>query len=328
MNKTNVAVIGVGNMGRYHARVYSHLPSAHLVGVSDIDEERGRKVAEEFRCSYWKDLKDMLAEPSLEAVSVAVPTPFHAKVALEALNAGKHVLIEKPIALNVQEAELLIEVAQKHGLKLGVGHIERFNPAVQTLKRILEKGELGEITSLVTRRVGGLPQAKNGNVVIDLAVHDIDIYSYLLGKQPTSIYARGRRVLMPDQEDSAELMLSYGPVTGFIQVNWITPVKIRTLSVTGSKGFAELNYITQRLELYETNFTKDIDTFRDFVGKLGEPTRKEISVQMQEPLFLELESFIRSIQEDKDPEVGGREGKDALAIAEQALEMLRSNTLQ
>ena len=326
MKKLGVAVIGVGNMGRHHARVYFALKETDLIAVSDINEKTGKKIAKEFRCKYYKDYKEMLRrEKNIEAVSIAVPTKAHKKVALEVIKFKKHLLIEKPIASNSQEAKEIIKAAKKAKVKLTVGHIERFNPAVQKLKEIIQKGVLGKVTSIIARRVGVFPpQGTDSNVIIDLAVHDIDIFNYLLFHQPTEVFALGRKVLTNHQEDSAEIFLSYNGISGFIQVNWITPVKIRTLSVTGSKGYAEMNYITQKLELYKSKYKKRIETFGEIV-KFSKLIKKEIKVNKKEPLLCELESFIKCIKKDKEPEVTGEDGLRALIIAEKAIESLTNN---
>jgi UDP-N-acetylglucosamine 3-dehydrogenase len=328
MTKLNAAVIGVGNMGRYHARTYSNLKSVNLIAVSDIDGKVGKKVAKDFNCKYYEDYKEMLGRENINAVSVTVPTKSHKKVALDVIRARKHLLIEKPIAASAKEAKEIIKDAKRAQVKLAVGHIERFNPAVQELKKLFKRQELGEIISIIVRRIGMFPpQIKDANVIIDLAVHDIDILSYLLNQQPTEVFVKGRKTLTNQREDSAEIFLSYNGISGFIQVNWITPVKIRILSVNGSKGYAELNYITQKLELYESKYKKTVDNFGEFVVKFGEPVKKEIKINKKEPLVCELDSFIKCIKENKKPEVTGEDGLKALMIAEKAIESLKHNKI-
>lgn len=326
-NKIKVAVIGVGNMGRYHARVYSQLKETCLVAVSDINEKRGKRVAKDFNCKYYKDYNEMLNKEEIDAVSIAVPTKLHKKVALDVIGFKKHLLVEKPIASTVKEAKKIIRAAKLARVKLAVGHIERFNPAVQKLKEIIQKGKLGKLVSIIIKRVGvSPPQVQDTNVIIDLAIHDIDILNYLINQQPTAIFATGRKVLRNGQDDSAEILVSYNDISGFIQANWITPVKIRTLAVTGSEGHAELNYITQRLEFYQSKYKKIVDDFGEFV-KFGEPFKRKIKIPKKEPLFCELESFIKCIREDKVPEVTGEDGLKALMVAEKAIESLKYNTV-
>ena len=284
--KINTCVIGVGNMGRYHARTYFKLNNVNLEAVSDINEKTGRKVAKEFNCKYYKDYNEMLVKENLDAVSITVPTKLHKKVALDMIKTKKHVLIEKPIASTIKEAKEIIKAAKKAGVKLTVGHIERFNPAVQELKRIIQGGKLGQIVSIIAKRVGVFPpQVRDTSVIIDLAIHDIDIFNYLINQQPTSVFVKGRKVLRYEQDDSAEILLSYNDISCFIQVNWITPIKIRTLSVTGSKGYVELNYITQKLEMFQSKYTREFDSFGEFV-KFGEPIKKEIKTQKKRTIIV------------------------------------------
>jgi UDP-N-acetylglucosamine 3-dehydrogenase len=326
-NYINVGVIGVGNMGRHHVRIYSILKDVNLIAISDINQNIAKKVAEKFNCKYYKDYKKMLSKENIDAVSIAVPTSLHKKVALDVIKFKKHLLIEKPIAASSKEAEEIIKAAKKAKVKLCVGHIERFNPAVKRLKEIIQKGRLGKIISVIARRVGVFPpQIKDTNVIIDLAVHDIDIFNYLLEKQPVEVFADAQTSLINHREDSAEILLSFGDTTGFIQVNWITPIKIRTLSVTGSKGYAELNYITQELELYKSKYKKVVNNFGEIV-KFGKPIKKKIKIKKGEPLLYELKSFIKCIKENKRPEVTGEDGLKAVAIAEGVIKSIRYNRI-
>jgi len=318
--KLNVAVIGVGNMGKHHARIYSSLKDANLVAISDINEKVGEEIAKKFNCKYYKNYKEMIEREELDVVSIAVPTRLHKKVALDIISKGINVLIEKPIASTLKEAHKIIEEAKKNKIKLTVGHVERFNPAVRKLKEIIQQGKLGNIISIIAKRVGPFaPQIKDAGVLIDLAVHDIDIINYLLEKEPTKIYANGGKAINSYKEDYAEIFLNYGPISGYIQVNWITPVKIRELHITGTKGYAQLNYITQELNLYQSKYKKEFDDYGDFVIKFGSSKKVSIPVKFEEPLKLEIESFLKSVKENKKLEVTAKEGLNALKIALKAL---------
>jgi len=323
MHKIKIAVIGVGNMGRYHARVYSQLNNVELVAVTDTNDVVGMKIAQEFNCQYYKDHNELLKKENIDAISIVVPTKLHKKIALDVISHGKHLLIEKPIAANSQDAKEIISMAKKKKVILMVGHIERFNPAVQKLKKIIKAGNLGEIISIIARRVGvSPPKTNDANVIIDLAIHDIDVLSYLLNRQPTEAFAKGRKVLTSQVEDSAEIILSYDRVVGFIQVNWITPIKIRNLSVTGSNGYAELNYITQALDIYKSKYIKESNSFGEFI-KLGKPIKKKIKIQKKEPLLCEIEAFIRCVTTKIQPLTTGEDGLKTLIVAEKALKSLK-----
>ncbi|NOX71620.1 MAG: Gfo/Idh/MocA family oxidoreductase [Candidatus Micrarchaeota archaeon] len=319
----NVAVIGTGNMGRNHIRVYSELEEANLVAVSDVDEKGGKEVAEKFGCKFYNDYNSMLENEKIDAVSICVPTFLHHKVALDVAEHDVNFLVEKPIAKNTEEGKEIVDAAKRNGVKMTVGHVERFNPAVIKIKDMIDEGKLGKITSVNARRVGIFPpQIKDANVVIDLAVHDIDIINYLLGKRPEKIYAGLGKALIEKRHDYASIFLRYNGANAFVEVNWITPVKIRTLSVTGTKGYAELNYVTQELVFYESVYDRQCDDFGDFVINFGKPNIINIDVKKEEPLKNELKHFINCIKDGKDLLVTGEEALAALKISE---EVLRSN---
>ncbi len=308
-----VGVIGIGNMGSNHARIYSEI--SELVAVSDLNDILGKKVSEKHKCRYYKDYKEMLEKEKLDAVSIVVPTSFHAQVALDVINKKIPFLLEKPIADSADKAEDIIKKAKENNVKFMVGHIERFNPAVIKLKEILDNFELGEISSIICRRVGVIPpKVRDTNVIIDLAVHDIDIFNYLLNKKPTKFYGSLGNAIV-NNGDYADLLLRYGHTNAFIQVNWITPIKIRLLNVTGSRGYAELNYITQELDVYKSNYVKDFDDFGDFVIKFGKPTKVNIDIKKEEPLKVELQTFLNCIRDNKDFPICGEDALSALKIA-------------
>lgn len=322
MKKINVGVIGVGNMGKHHARIYSELDETNLIAISDIDESIGQKISSLYNCKYYNDYIELLKDKNIEAVSIAVPTKLHKKVALDAIKFKKNILLEKPIAEAIEDAHEIIDKAKKTKIKLFIGHIERFNPAVQKLKSIVDSGRLGKLTSIIARRVG-LPPAKinDTNVLLDLAVHDIDVINYLLNKEPNIIYASSGNAVISHTKDRAEIFLKYGDISTFIQVNWITPIKIRNLSITGTTGYAELDYINQKIILYENNpgpTNLKFETYEDFLTKFA-PDRIEIGINKEEPLKNELKSFINSIQNNIDPTVSGEEAALALKIALESL---------
>ena len=318
-----VAVIGAGNMGRHHVRNYSALDAAKLIAIVDMNPDM-RSLAEEHGAKYYSDYKLMLDEMKPDAVSVVVPTPFHAEVGLEVLSRGIHLLMEKPIALTISEADKLIELAKEKKVVFTVGHIERYNPIVRKLKELIDEGRLGNITSIVSKRVGGFPAVEpKSDVVTDLAVHDIEIISFLLNRYPISIFSHGSRTLHSKEIDAAELLLDYGEASGFVQANWTTPVKVRTIAVTGSNGYVEGNYITQELEYYQHNMQprRPDNEFKSFVDAVGDPQKEIIKVDFKEPLALELSLFIQTInREIKHRLVSPIDAREALRFAIQAAE--------
>ena len=314
---TRVAVIGLGNMGKHHARNYALLAGVELVSVCDLNSELANATAKKFLCKPYYNYQEMLQKENIEAVSIAVPTNLHREVALHCIDKKIDILIEKPIAAQIKDAEEIIQEAQRQHVIVQVGHIERFNPAVKKLKEIMNAGKLGEVSSIIARRVGTVPmQVRDANVIIDLAVHDIDIINYLLEALPDQTMGNIGKAMIEKREDYAEIFLKYGKKSGFIQVNWITPIKIRNLSVTGSKGYAELNYITQELVVYESNYTKEIvDEYGDYVIKFGVPNKTQVGIENVEPLYLELADFVRCVQQRQQPLVTGEIGLQTLRIA-------------
>lgn len=326
--KIKVGVIGLVDLGQHHARVYSQLEEVNLIAVADLNEKKGRKVAQRYGCKYYRDYNLMLDKEDIEALSIDVAVRLHKKVALDVISRKKHLLIEEPLALNTQEAGEIVREAKRAGVKLMVAHIERFNPAVQKLREVIEKGELGKITSIIVRRVGIFPPHPRvyDDVIVGLAIHDIDVLNYLLEeRQPVKVFVRGRKILKDTKgEDSADIFLAYDKINCFLQVNWVTPGKIREISVTGLKAYARLNCLGQELAIYKARSQKEIKNFQEFV-KLGQPLKKAIAIEKQEPLFNEIKSFIDCLRQGQEPLVAGKQGLEALIIVEKIRKSLNNN---
>ena len=188
---------------------------------------------------------------------------------------------------------------------------------------MVDDGKVGKVTSVVCKRVGGFPAVEpKTDVIIDLAVHDIDIISHMLGKQPEKLYSHGSRTHHSKEIDSAEILMDYGDASGFVQSNWLTPVKIRTIAITGSVGYLEGNYITQELEHYRHNMQKTPNKgFSNFVIKMGEPEKDVIKVDFEEPLAVELKAFYSKIHGSSSTHlVEPQAARDALRLALEAVE--------
>ncbi|WP_297519486.1 UDP-N-acetylglucosamine 3-dehydrogenase [Thermococcus sp.] len=296
-----VGVVGVGMMGQHHVRIYFELAregKVELVGIADANFERAKELAKRYGTIPYADYRD-LARENLDAVDIAVPTSLHREVALEFINQGTSVLVEKPIADTVENAEAIIKAAEEKGVTLMVGHIERFNPAVLRLRELIERGELGKVVTISAKRVG--PMAKrirDVGIIIDLGVHDIDVISYLFGERVKSVYARAGNVLHPaGVEDHALITLGFNDGTGIVETNWLTPHKTRTLNVIGTGGIVYLDYIEQGLKLYNNEWVK------------------EAKIERKEPLRNEIEHFIECVEREKKPIVDGEAGLHALRVA-------------
>lgn len=304
-----VGVIGTGAMGQNHVRIYSEMKDVELIGISDVDETRVVKLASQYNTRPFTDYNELLAQ-GLQAVSIVVPTRLHRQVVLDAIAAGTNVLIEKPIADTIENAKAMISAARKAGLTLMVGHIERFNPAVTKMKKIIDSGLLGKIVSISTRRVGPYnPRIRDVGIILDLGVHDIDAISYLYGKKISEIYAIAGQDIH-SQEDHASIMLKFnGDKAGVVETNWLTPHKVRKMTVIGIDGVAYLDYNEQTVSIHD-----------------GEWIR-EAKIEKAEPLKKELEHFIDAVRNDKAPIVLGEDGKYALEVALAAIESYKTGQI-
>jgi len=312
------AVIGVGAMGQHHARVYDQITETQLAGVADANTEAGERIARLHHTTTYTDHHELLDETRPDVVTVAVPTEFHARVALDALEAGCHVLIEKPIAATEEQAQELIERADALGRKLMVGHIVRFDPAVQALKERLEAGELGHIFQVRCRRLGPFPaRIQDVGVVIDLATHDLDMIRYLTGQEVVRVYAETEQEIHSEHEDLliGTVRLADGTI-GVLDINWLTPTKVRELTVTGERGMFRVDHLMQDLYFYE-NAETDSERWSaiSLLRGVSEGRMIRYPVHKYEPLKAELESFVRAVLDDEPVPVSGKDGLAALKLA-------------
>lgn len=313
-----IAVIGVGVMGRNHARVANDLPEAKLVAIADVVEETAKQVAELYGVPAYTDHKALLKKERPDAVIIATPTREHYRLTLDALDAGCHVLVEKPIASAINEGEAMIEAALDAHRILMVGHIERFNPAVIELKQRLKTGELGCVFQSLARRLGPFPtQILDVGVAVDLATHDIDIMCYLLNDKITRVYAETRRQLHSSHEDLLIGMLHFkSGILGVLEVNWLTPTKIRELYVTGERGMFMLDYLTQDLYFYENAATNTTEWgVLSVMRGVSEGAMIRYAIRKKEPLRAEQEAFLAAIAGEQQQLPRGTESVYALKIA-------------
>ena len=315
------AVIGVGMMGRNHARVFAQMESTRLVAVADSDAQALEPIGRTYRVQGYTDYLRMLDEQKPDLVTVAVPTRFHRDVAINVMKRGVHVLLEKPIAANVEEGREIVDCARSEGIKLAVGHIERFNPAVLELKRHLEDGQLGRIFQIHARRVGPFPpRVTDVGVVIDLATHELNLLEYLTGSKVDSVYAEVQREIHAHHEDLLTGILRFANGTvGILDVNWLTPTKIRELSLIGEKGMFLVNYLTQDLYFFENDYRNGHWEDLAIMG-VSEGRRIRYNISRKEPLLAELESFVEAVEKDKVTQIGGEEALRAVLLARRLIE--------
>jgi UDP-N-acetylglucosamine 3-dehydrogenase len=309
MKKLGTAVIGTGFWGKNHARVYDELDSTELVAVCDVKHEIAKAVADQFGVKAYTNSSKMLKNEAIEAVSVCTWSTRLAKEALKALKAGRHVLVEKPMATHTGQAEKLLSVAEQNNLHLTVGFLMRFIPGLQHIRKSVENKKLGSLVCATAKRVSQWPERIGDiGVVKDTAIHDIDVMQYISNEDPIAVYAKTGSMRHSKFEDYAQIMLTYEDgKSAFIESNWITPYKTRILTVTGTEAIMRLDYITQELWI--------------------EDAKENLQPRFpwQEPLKLELQHFADCILEKKKPVITGVDGLKALKIAEAALRSSAKN---
>jgi len=318
-------VIGVGSMGKNHARVYSEM--GVLGGIADADHETAKALAARFGVEAYSDHKEMLAS-GITAVNVCTPTETHHTVALDALNAGLHVLVEKPVCSTLEESEELVKAAEDHNLVLAVGLIERHNPVVKFARDSIQDGRFGDVVTLSSKRVSSMPgRIRDVGVIMDLGIHDIDVMRYLASSPVKSVYALGGSRSTTEFEDHANIMLNFeNGINGFVEANWLTPMKVRKIALTCLKNFVELNYMTQSADVSSSEILDSYDK-TDLYRLPIEFHVKHVSLKKQEPLRKELEDFKKAVVENGQPLVTGPDGIETMRVCMAAIKSMKENRM-
>jgi UDP-N-acetylglucosamine 3-dehydrogenase len=315
-----VAVIGAGEMGRLHARVAVESDWTELNSIVDPDPAAER-VAYERRARWLRAVDELLDGDAPDIAIVATPTSQHAAVAEALIDAGIHVLIEKPIAGTIEEAAFLIEAARANGVTLGIGHVERFNPAVRELEVRLRERALGRVFQVHARRLSPFPlRVGDAGVALDLATHDLDVMCLLAGT-PLRVSAETDQKAHRTREDLLAALLRFDSgVIGLLEVNWLTPTKVRQLAVTGERGMFVVDYLNQHLTLYENAMATEAWQTLDIFDGVTEGNVTRFAITRAEPLRAQLDSFARAVRGEEPVAVPGDQGlrvlKLALAVAE------------
>ncbi len=312
-----VGVIGVGSIGQNHVRVYSEL--AELVGICDTDSETGKAVAQRFGTSFFRSHAELLKE-GLDAVTIATPTSHHFSMAREVIDAGVHVLLEKPFGGDVANAEKLTERAKDQGVTLAAGMIERHNPVVEFARAGLREKQFGKLIAVSSRRVSSFPsRVRDVGVMMDLGIHDVDVMRYLVGVEVVTAYSVGGRERHDAFEDFATALLTFETgVTGVVEVNWLTPMKVRKLSLTCLKSFVELDYITQALKIGSSTLMR-YDSSDAYQAPFEYDVR-QVALKKQEPLRREIEDFLQAVEQRRRPLVDGEEAAKTLKVVTAIME--------
>jgi len=308
-NRIRVAVVGTGEFGRNHARVYRELENAELVGVYDQDPQRAAAVAAEFQAPVLRRLEDL--QGLADAASVAVPTIAHAEVGCRLMEMGLDVLVEKPIAVNLREADALLQTARKHGRILQVGHVERFNPAVLAVQSVLNRPLFFEV-----HRLGVFtPRSLDVDVIYDLMIHDLDILLALVNEPVTEVKAVGIPVLT-DKVDIAHARLEFaGGAVANVTASRVSTERVRKMRFFQQHEYISLDYGRR-------------DALRIYVKKSGPQPEfgfEKLNATSAEPLRTELEAFVTAVRTRKEPCTSGAAGRAALELASQVMASIQEH---
>jgi UDP-N-acetylglucosamine 3-dehydrogenase len=322
--KTKVVLVGLGRMGKNHLRVLRDTPGFELAAVVDAKAEAPADLG---AVPFLRAVSE-LAQIDFDAAVIATPTATHRAVSLELIAMGKHLLVEKPISSTYAEGREVLAAAQAKGVKLAVGHVERFNPAVRKLRELIREGFLGTPIHFSFTRVGGYPETelRGNNVILDLAVHDIDVLRSLVGTvklEHSMCHVTWREGVF----DTAEIFLAAGTgASATVHVNWITPTKIRSIRVTGTRGVCFVDYMLQTCELFGGSLLKPVEpstTSFELLQEIYRTTdRIQFGVRKEEPLRAQAVQFRRFLTEGDAGELCT--GSDALAavlLAERAVQV-------
>ncbi|MBN2054032.1 Gfo/Idh/MocA family oxidoreductase [bacterium] len=298
-------VVGVGHLGRHHARLYGVLPDVQLVGIADVDEKRGRERAEEYNAAFYTEYRELLGK--VDVVSIAVPTTMHHRVTKEFLDAGIHVLLEKPIATSLLEADELVTLADDRGVMLQVGHLERFNPAVLAVKDKLKAPLFIE-----AHRIG--PFSNRGtdvDVILDLMIHDLDLVLHFVKQPVAALHSVGVPVLS-DQADIANCRIEFeGGCVANLTASRASLEPLRKMRIFQADSYISMDFQKRQSVMVARNRSVPFDFTNPMKSILPVP----LDNREGEPLKLEIESFVACVAAGRQPEASGRAARDALALA-------------
>jgi predicted dehydrogenase len=312
--------VGLGYWGPNLLRNFNGLAQARVKVCCDLDEAALRRVAGQYPgLQTTADYGELLSDSEVEAVVVTAPTPAHYELAKAALLTGRHVFVEKPIALAVAEAEDLVALAEARGRVLMVGHLLMYHPAVARLKQMMDGGELGDVYYLYASRLNLGQVRRSENAMWSLAPHDISVALYLLGEEPEAVAAQGLTYLQPGIPDTVFLTLRFASGrAAHVHVSWLDPHKVRRITVVGSQKMAVFDDVdsTEKLRIYDKGVQRPAyDSYGDSLSlRFGDISIPRID--MREPLRLECQHFIDCILNGQTPLSDGRNGVQVLRVLE------------
>lgn len=305
MKILETAVIGVGSLGQHHARILGQHPNSNLKFIVDTDEKRAAKVAKanSLNAEIISDYNQLIGK--VDAAIISAPTQFHYQIAKPLLESGIHCLVEKPITLNVDEAQDLIEVAQKNNVVLQVGHVERFNPAIIAAAPYVNNPRFIEVN-----RLGPYdPRTAHIGVVLDLMIHDLDMLFYLVKDKVVSFEAHGAKVLS-ETEDIAKVRLKFANgCVADVSASRVTVEKYRRIRIFQPDAYISIDYAGKKFKMYKKK--EGVEK----ITSIFDIDIKKPKIPSNEPLFYELDNFLNSVIEGKKPMVSGEHGRDAVELA-------------
>ncbi|MDD4979704.1 MAG: Gfo/Idh/MocA family oxidoreductase [Candidatus Omnitrophica bacterium] len=334
MKKINIGIIGCGHWGPNYLRNFSSIAQVNIAWVSDLNPQRLEHIGRLYpKIKTTKDYKKIISDYTVDAVVVATPTVTHYKIARECLLKNKHVLVEKPLATSVKDAQNLLELSREKRKILMVGHTFEYNPGINKIKECIEKDKLGKVYYLYSTRTNLGPLRSDVNALWDLAPHDVSIFSYLLNAQPLRVSAQGAGFLQKGVEDIVFITLYYPQnIIAGIHVSWLNPRKVREITLVGSKRmlvFDDLNG-TNPVFLYNKGVIRKpyplpyYDTFREFKLIIREGSITTPKVERREPLGIACRHFIECIMQKKEPRSGARDGLNVVRVLKAIQDSLKN----
>lgn len=327
-SRVRIGLVGYGYWGPNLARNFHQLPDAWLVACADADEARLREVARLYPSIQQtaRDARELIENPTLDALVIATPARSHFALVSQALEAGKHVLVEKPLALTSADARALTELAGKHKRVLMVGHTFEYNPAVWKIQELLDAGALGELFYIYSNRVNLGRVQTDINALWSIAPHDVSILLALLKTMPLSVSAHGATYVNPGVEDVVFALLNFpNNVVGHIHASWLDPSKTRQMTLVGSEKMIVYDDVDPeaKLKIYDKGVYKRGDAFGEFQLRVRSGDIAIPKIDLTEPLRYECAHFIECVRENKTPRTDGENGVRVVRVLEAATESLK-----
>jgi predicted dehydrogenase len=321
-----VAQVGLGYWGPNLARNFDSLPGSELRWIVDLSEDQLDRMRDRFPDSRTTaSLEEALADPEVDAVSIATPVPTHAHVAIQCLEAGKHVFVEKPLAESAADAEAVLNAAREAGRTLMVGHLLEYHPGLEQLKALADSGELGSIRYIYGNRLNLGKLRAEENALWSLGAHDVSVVLRLAGEEPVECAAHGASYMREGVEDVVFCFLRFpSGLTAHLHLSWLDPHKERRFTIVGSKRMATFDdmEIERKLTVYDKGFDQDFSNYGEYIARSGDVWSP--SVPNHEPLGIECAHFLDSVREGTEPRSGGEAGLRVVRVLEELQRSLES----